>query len=370
MDSDSVNPSRGLAITGWGIVSPIGIGGDEFRHGLATGRSGAKPLNGYPGGTLPLEVACRSDFDTVSFLGTKGTRCMDRMTAMSVSAVGMALKESGVSARYDASRIGVVLGTSTGSVKSASDFIKETLVNEKPYLVNPALFPNTVMNCAAGNAAIWHKLKGLNSTISAGHLSGLLGLRYASLAIRAGRADAIVAGAVEEFCEQTAWSYYHLTGRGRRATRPLGEGCAVFVVEGPAREGEERAAEILGIEVGVYAKGHPREQAAGLAAAIKRLMGRARIAPSDITAVSLQGSERSLLSHIERRGLCEGLAGRIPAVQLRIGEQVGECFSAANALQLAALLAFFSEERTPAARFGLVTSVATNGSVGCLLVRA
>jgi 3-oxoacyl-[acyl-carrier-protein] synthase II len=298
---------------------------------------------------------------------------MDRLTAMSVSAVGMALTESGVSARYDASRIGVVLGTSTGSVKSASDFIKETLVNEKPYLVNPALFPNTVMNCAAGNAAIWHKLRGLNSTISAGHVSGLLGLRYAALAIRAGRADAIVAGAVEEFSEHTAWSYHHLTGRRRRPARPLGEGCAVFVIEGPVgavREGEAPAAELLGIQVGVYGANRPREQASGLAAAIRRVMERAQIAPSDVAAVSLQGSDRSLLSHIERQGLCEGLSGRIPAAQIRIGEQVGECFSAASGLQLAALLARFSGERTPEPRFGLVTSVGTNGSVGCLLVKA
>jgi 3-oxoacyl-[acyl-carrier-protein] synthase II len=295
---------------------------------------------------------------------------MDRLTAMSVSAVGMALNESGVSTRYDASRIGVVLGTSTGSAKSASDFIKETLVNEKPYLVNPALFPNTVMNCAAGNAAIWHKLRGLNSTISAGHVSGLLGLRYAALAIRAGRADAIVAGAVEEFSEHTAWSYHHLTSRRRRPARPLGEGCAVFVVEGPICDGDAPAAELLGIQVGVYAANRPREQASGLAAAIRRAMTRAQIAPSDIAAVSLQGSDRSLLAHIERQGLCEGLSGRIPGTQIRIGEQVGECFSAASALQLAALLARFSAEKSDTPRFGLVTSVGTNGSVGCLLVKA
>lgn len=356
-----------LAITGWGIVSPIGIGRDEFRQGVSDKRQALKSVSDYPS-FVPLAAACRAEFDTVAFLGPKGTRTMDRTTAMSVAAVGMALSDSGVRERYDASRIGVVVGTSTGSVKSASDFIKETLVNEKPYLVNPALFPNTVMNCAAGNAAIWHRLSGVNSTISAGHLSGLVGMRYASMAIRAGRADAIVAGGVEEFCEQSAWAYHHLTGGGTRTSRPLGEGSAAFVLERRADNGHSELAEILGIEVGVYGRQQPNEQAAGLAAVIKRALTRAELKPSDIDAVSLQGSDDSYLSRIEQAGLGEGLSGFEPSLQIAIGDQIGECFSAANALQVAALLASFAQSNgTP--RIGLVTAVGTNGSVGCMLVK-
>ncbi len=369
MGQNGVRASSGLAITGWGIVSPIGIGKDEFRQGLEAKRPGLRGLGDYPDGAIPFSAACRAEFNTVAYLGSKGTRCMDRTTAMSVAAVGMALKDSGVSARYDSSRIGVVLGTSTGSVKSASDFIKETLVNEKPYLVNPALFPNTVMNCAAGNAAIWHGLRGVNSTISAGHLSGLLGIRYASVAIRAGRADAIVAGGVEEFCEQSAWAYHHLTGRGTRVVRPLGEGCAAFVLESLPRDGRTAVAEVLGIESGVYGRGNDEEQAKGLAAAVQRLLNRAGLIPSDVVAVSLQGSDQSRVWRIEQAGLREGLSGAMPDVQIAIGEQVGECFSAAHALQVAALLAYCAGQRENTPLCGLVTSVGTNGSVGCMLVK-
>lgn len=363
--------SRALAITGWGVVSAIGIGRERFGRGFEAGRAGLKPVTGFPEGTLPLRAACQvPEFETVSFLGPKGTRCMDRTTAMSVAAVGMALEDSGVRERYPSERIGVVLGTSTGSVKSASDFIKDTLVNEKPYLVNPALFPNTVMNCAGGNAAIWHKLKGLNSTISGGHLSGLLGLRYATLLIRRGRADAIVAGGVEEFCEQSAWAYHLLTRNGQREARPLGEGCAVFVVEANADGGRKALAEILGIEVGVYGKGRSAEQARGLAAAIKRLLERTGIGPSEIAAVSLQSSGGSPLEEIEKQGLREGLSGAVPPRQIAIGEQVGECFSAANALQVAALLALLSQGNGHGPRFGMVTGVGTSGSVGCMVVKS
>ena len=370
MGQNNGSAANGLAITGWGVVSPIGIGRNEFCEGVDAKREGLKDVSDYPRGLMPLASACRAGFETVAFLGPKGTRTMDRTTAMSVAAVGMALGDSGVKERYDASRIGVVMGTSTGSVKSSSDFIKETLVNEKPYLVNPALFPNTVMNCAAGNAAIWHRLSGVNSTISAGHLSGLAGMRYASVAIRSGRADAIVAGGVEEFCEQSAWAYHHLTAGGTGSTRPLGEGSAAFVLERHSMNGNGNTAfaEVLGIEIGVHGRRQPEEQAAGLAGAIKRALRRAALEPADIAAVSLQGSDDSPLSRIEQAGLRHGLDGFAPPLQIAIGEQVGECFSAANSLQVAALLAAFAESNG-APRIGLVTAVGTNGSVGCMLVK-
>src|SRR5207248_2320963 len=61
-------------------------------------------------------------------------------------------------------RVGVVLGTTVGSLRSMSDYTRETLIEERPYLVSPALFPNTVMNCAAGQSAIRHGLAGINAT--------------------------------------------------------------------------------------------------------------------------------------------------------------------------------------------------------------
>jgi 3-oxoacyl-[acyl-carrier-protein] synthase II len=366
--NNGTTASDRLAITGWGVVSPIGIGRVEFRDSVDSKWQPPTTVSTDADRPMPLIAACRAQFDTVAFLGPKGTRTMDRTTAMSVAAVGMALTDSSVAERYDPSRIGVVLGTSTGSVKSATDFIRETLVNEKPYLVNPALFPNTVMNCAAGNAAIWHRLRGVNSTISAGHLSGLLGMRYATVAIRAGRADAIVAGGVEEFCEQSAWAYHHLTGGGTRTTRPLGEGCAAFVVERLAHGHDNALAEVLAIEVGVYERRQPTQQAAGLALMIKRALQRAHLVPADVAAVSLQGSDESSLARIERDGLRDGLAGFEPSIRIAIAEQVGECYSAGNALQVAALLASVVKS-TDRPRIGLVTSVGTNGSVGCMLVK-
>ncbi|MCC5603259.1 beta-ketoacyl synthase N-terminal-like domain-containing protein [Nostoc favosum] len=364
-----------LAITGWGVISPIGIGIDAFTEGCTKKSSGLKPITGYTTDPLPFDEACIiPEFETTKFLGSKGTRSMDRTTGMAVAAVGMALKYSGITVEPKQDRIGVVLGTSTGSIRSISEFTRETLVQERPYLVNPALFPNTVMNCAAGQCAIWHKLKGVNATISGGKLSGLLALRYAALTIRSGYADTLLTGAVEEFCEQTAWAYYHTSSS--RQKLPLGEGCAIFVLEKPEiaqANNRKILAEVLGCEFGVYSKiniNNAKQQAVGLASCIQKLLVSANITPSQIEVIAKCHCEIPVLHRLQDEGLSMALMGMDCAYHFSISDLIGDCFSASAAFQLAALLAFFESLPTAGNRYGLITSVGWDGTVGCMLIRA
>src|SRR6185369_14219525 len=133
-------------------------------------------------------------------LGRKGTSSFDRRSALAVVACGQAIEASDI--RVDDTnrrRIGIVLGTSLGSLKSMNDYTQETLRYDRPYLVEPLLFPNTVMNCAAGQAAIRYGLKGINATVAGCELAFLHALRYSRNAFRCEYADALLIGAVEEF---------------------------------------------------------------------------------------------------------------------------------------------------------------------------
>jgi 3-oxoacyl-[acyl-carrier-protein] synthase II len=364
-----------LAITGWGIISPIGIGRDNFTRAFWEGDSGSKLLPVEQGGAA-LEHACYvADFDTAKFLGPRGTRSMDRTTGMAVAGVGMALEHSGIDTAREASRVGVVLGTSTGSIKSIVDFTRETLVQERPYLVNPALFPNTVMNCAAGQSAIWHKLKGVNATISGGHLSALLALKYSSLTIRRGYSDVLLTGAVEEFCEPAAWAYRHTRSEATRNQRPLGEGCAVCVVEHPlAARARHRTikAEILVCEVGVFPGVNGDavlNQADGLACCIGKALARASLRPGDVVAVSTCMRGITELDRAEEAGINMAFDGNPPARQFSVSELVGDCVSAAGMFQLSALLAYF-DRRGEDGCVAVMTCMGSDGHVGCALVRS
>ena len=367
-----------LAITGWGVISPIGIGIEAFATGLRTGRSGRKPLTGYHEHVLPSDEACViPEFEATAFLGKKGTRFLDRTTTLAVATIGLAIQHGRFNIGVDnQERIGVVLGTNVGSIKSVSDFMRDTLVHERPYMVNPMHFPNAVMNCAAGQSAIWHKLKGINTTISGGRMAGLLALRYASLMLRLGYVETVFTGGVEEFCEQTAWGFHHAGLAQSEGDVLLGEGCAVFALEKPQTaeaQGREVLAEVLACEVGVYHADDDEddvsEQAAGLAQCIRRALDRAGVKPEEVWAISLHQVAPSRLARIEEEGLRLAFDNHEPARRLAIGQLVGECFSAAGAFQLAALLASFNNSPGGGGRVALMTSVAHHGSVGCAVIR-
>ena len=365
-----------LAITGWGVMSPIGMGEESFGLGMGAGKPGLKDVAGFPG-THPIAQACViPGFETQAFLGAKGTRTMDRTTGMAVATAGMVLKHRPLSGEEEQLRAGIVLGTTTGSIKSISDFTRETLVQDRPYLVNPALFPNTVMNCSAGQCAIWYKMKGVNATISGGLFSGLLAIQYASLIIRRGYADVLFTGSVEEYCEQSAWAYHLTVSEAQKERHPFGEGCAMFSLEKshagmPA--GRVKYAEILGCRVGLHFdadRNDARKNAQDISECISSVLDDAGVHPSEIWAVSKCHGESPELSRLEDEAVEIALRGHKPAHDISVVEMTGNTYSALSSMQLAALLSLHSRKSDGKGKHSLVTVVGNDGTVGCLLIKA
>ncbi|MEV6521568.1 beta-ketoacyl synthase N-terminal-like domain-containing protein [Longispora sp. NPDC051575] len=349
-----------LAISGWSAVSPFGIGPAAFTAGVRRGVSAVATVRQESRLPTP-EAGVVPDFDVRGVLGLKNTRSMDRATGIAVATVGMLLEQTG---RVGGDGVGLVLGTNTGSVKSMMDFTRDSLTQDKPYFVDPARFPNTVMNCASGQCAIWHGLRGPNSTIAGGHVTGLLALQYAARLHRCGHAGTILCGAVEEFSAQRAWLEW-LAHTGDAPAQPLGEGCAVFLLEAPetAREhGRAVHAEILGLEFGVAVDEHTAADV--LARCVRAAVAEAGVTPADVWAVAPAGYVDGR-GDAERAAIAAALAGCevLPAVSALTGDT-----SAASAtFQLAALLAH--AEGGPAGRLGVITSVDREGLVGCALLR-
>ncbi len=209
-------------------------------------------------------------------------------------------------------------------------------MHAKPYMVNPATFPNTVMNTCSGQIAIRHGLLGVNAAISGGALSWLLAVRYARTALTSGRADRLLVGAVEEVSARTAWAW-HLTGL-LTAEAPLGEGAAFFVVEpvaGP-NDGAAPVAELLGCEVGYFGGAGP-----GLSGGLRRCIASRCSAAGRGGRRRRRGAGRrsghTQLAPLERRALGAELGGLPESID--VVPTVGEAYSAGGALQLAALLA-------------------------------
>lgn len=350
-----------LYVAAAGVVSPAGLGLGPLA-GLLSGGNRAEegPVGEDAADYPPRPVRAVRDLNVREHLGRKGTKYLDRLTSFGL----VSCKEVLQGIEADGERTGVVLATNTGSVSTHSSLLHDTLTSEKPYLVNPGRFPNTVMNSTSGQIAIRNGLRGLNATVAGGQTASLLAFRHARLALDLGRVDRLLVGGAEELSAPAAWAW-HRTGALREGAA-LGEGAAVFTVqrERPAGGG---LAELLACEVRFTPE--PREYADGLANAVTRALDRSGVRPDEVDVVSLGAVHQRGLERIEERGVRTALGGGLPRT-VRVADVLGETYSASGAMQLAALLSLWQNGSPVPGVTALVTSVGRDGNAAALVVRS
>ncbi|MBA2944516.1 beta-ketoacyl synthase N-terminal-like domain-containing protein [Streptomyces himalayensis] len=361
-----------LYVTGAGVVSSAGHGlaplAEALRsksavsYGDPVGESYGDPVGDDADAYPPRPVRAVQGFRVQDHLGRKGTKYLDRLTSFGLVACKEVL-EGLEGTEREGGRTGVVLATNTGSVSTHSTLLYDTLTLEKPYLVNPGRFPNTVMNSTSGQIAIRNGLRGLNATVAGGQTASLLAFRHARLALSLGRAERLLVGGAEELSAPAAWAW-HRTGVLREGAA-LGEGAAVFTVQKEAPAGGVLA-EILACEVRFTPD--PRQYADGLADAVSRALDRSGVRPEEVDDVSLGAVHHRGLERIEERGVRAALGGGLPRA-VRVADVLGETYSASGAMQLAALLGLWEAEEAVGPRTALVTSVGRDGNAAALVVR-
>lgn len=364
-----------LVISGIGLVAPNGVGKTAFWNSCANRISGIKPISLFDTGEFRCRVGGEvADFDPVPHLGMKGLRNLDRTTLLVLVAAQQALDDARLEIDdNNRDEIGVVLGSTMGSVKSISDFDIEGL-REGPRYVNPAHFPNTVINSPASHVAIRFGLQGLNSTISTGFNASLDAFSYAMNMLRLGRAQSLLVGGVEELCLQTFLGFYKL-GLMARGTRPdpdndpfhaahcgtlLGEGAGMFCLESIEEAKRRRArvyAEVLGYGQQFEPDWNDRYEAQSVAfeETVAEALAEADLSLNDIDAVGgfangIRGAQTA------EDALLEKVFGyRFKEVdRLNVRPLIGESFSAGGAMQVAHAL---SPQRTSAGAYAAAGAV-------------
>ncbi|NJC70667.1 3-oxoacyl-ACP synthase [Planosporangium thailandense] len=352
-------------ISAWSAVSPFGIGRDQLIKGLRAGQPADDTVDSQRWKVPDERARLVPGFALREILGSKGTRSMDRVSGLAVTAVRELLAESErASTRAgESTGVGLVLGTTTGSAQSMMDFSRDSFVQAKPYFVEAARFPNAVMNCAAGQCAIWHQLKGPNATVAGGRAAGLYALNYARRLLDAGRAHTVFCGAVEEYSSARAWLEHHSRTPDEAGT-VLGEGCAVLLLEPAAGvEGQGPLAEILSVEFAMAA-GVSVKQA--LASAVRRAFRSAGVTPDDVYVVSPCAAPGD--AGAQERDLVDEVFGPGP-LRLDCAHLLGDTAAASAAFQVCAVLTLAEESADAQGRVAAVTSVDRTGVVGCALLR-
>lgn len=365
--------NRRVVITGTGVVSPLGHARDELHRSLCGGRSGFKEASAFSttGIEHPL-VGEITSFQAADYLGSRGLRALNRTSQLLTVAAELAMRDSGWTPELVANQeVGLVVGTMFCSARTISEFDIRAL-QEGPSRASPLDFANTVINAAAGQAALWHKLTGLNSTISAGSASGVQALGYAFDMIRNGVSRALLAGGVEELCFETLYTFYKsgllCISPGMQAARPipfdarrngfcLGEGAALLMLE-EAESASARGATILG-ELKGYGSAfnsqqrpNQKEDVESAAATMARAIGMALegggFAPSDIDAVSAAANGAQWHDLAEAEALSRVFNGRTQSLPVTaIKAMLGESLGASGATQVVTMLAALEDGRLP-----------------------
>lgn len=348
-------------ISNWSAVSPFGIGAKSFREGIFEGIDAVGPVDPE---LAPADLAGRAalvpDFDIRALLGRKGTRSMDRVSGLAVVCAGDLLSASrAVSEPVSDERMGMVLGTTTGSVKSMMDITRDTWRQQKPFYIDAGSIPNAIMNSAAAQCAIWHSLRGPNVTVAGGRVAGVAALRYAMRLLSSGRADAVLAGGSEEYTPERASLVHHAADRAGLA--PLGEGCGLAAVTTPEGAHETRA-DLLAARTCVVARGQTPARTIG--ALVRRSLDEAGLDPRELDWVLASNpvTEAAELSEIGKH-----LDGHAPRPLEANGW--GDAGAAHAMFGLFAVLARAEQDPTMAGRVVAVLAADRDGMVGCILLR-
>lgn len=327
-EAPTVQPRRNVVVTGAGVVSASGIGRQEFWAGVREGRGvspvaafGEKPYRSRLAGTVD-EARC------LRFIDPSYARRLDMIGRYSMAAARMAVEDAGLKiSRTNQARIGLVFGTSTGPLETV-EAVNRTIIQEGPGRVNARLFPNTVMNAAAGHICLALQIKGATTTVATGGVAGAQAIAYAQDLIARGVLDAALVIGADEFHEPVHAGYDRLSILTGTQPRPFDRHRNGFVLGGGASalllEAEERALE-RGAQprasVAGYAMTSDAYRVAGnapdgeaWAEALRRALQVAGVAPEAVGCVYADGRGAPELDRIEAGALAATFGAKLPPV--------------------------------------------------------
>src|SRR5438876_9870688 len=326
--------ARRVAITGLGLVTPLGTNVQSTWDGLLAGRSGAGPITRFDPVQSPVKFACEvKGFEPAKFLDKKEVRRYDLFAQFAIGAAEEAVADACLATSWDTvnlKRVGVLIGTGTGGLQTFEANCR-ALFEKGPSRVSPFFVPMYMPNVAAALISMRYGAKGPNyctvsacasSAHSVGDALDLIRNDKADLMIAGGAEAAITPLAVASFANMKALS--ERNDDPQTASRPfdkdrdgfvMGDGAAVLILEEwehAQRRGAKVYAEVVGY--GMTADAHhitaPAPDGAGAQEAMRLAMQSGGIRPEEIGYINAHGTSTP-----------HGDAAETAAVKAVFGEQ-------------------------------------------------
>jgi len=295
---------RRVAVTGLGMITPLGNSVAETWEGIKAGKNGIGPITRFDASEYPVTFAGEvRGFDPLNWIGKKDLKKMDFFIQYAIASSLMAMEDASLKLEGGLeNRCGVLIGSGIGGLPAIEKY-HNVLIEKGPGKVTPFFIPMVITNMASGHVSMVTGAKGPNSCVATACASGNHAIGDSYRLIQHGEADVMICGGAESAICGLAISGFAaakaLSTRNddpEHACRPfdanrdgfvLGEGAGILILEELERA-KERGAKIY-CEVKSYAMTgdayhitSPPPEGDGAVACMNATLKNAGMEPADI----------------------------------------------------------------------------------------
>lgn len=348
---------RRVAVTGLGIVAPVGSGVSDAWRSAVAGNSGIAAITLFDAANLNVRIAGEvSDPDPLlhGVVDAKEGRRISRYIKLALLASHEAITMAGEGLLSAPKRSGCAIGVGLGALEE----IEKNTINldtQGQRKVSPFFIPYTIPNMATGVIAKYYNLQGVNLAPTAACASGNHGIGEAFRAIKYGYSDVMVCGGAEAAISPLGIaSFANMRALSTRndaptaASRPFdrdrdgfvtGEGAGILVLE-ELEHAKARKAKIIAELCGYGNSGDawhitaPRPHGEGMHDCMQLALQEARLAPDRINYINAHGTSTQLNDRYESEAI--GTLFGKHASELRISSTksvTGHCLGAAGGIE-------------------------------------
>lgn len=310
-----------VVVTGYGMVSPIGLSAKESFYNAINGVSGVDNITRFDASGYPVRIAAEvKGFVPENYVDKKEVKKYDLFSLYALAAAQEALIHSGLKLEnIDPFRFGVSVGSGIGGLGTIEQY-EESLLNRGYRGVSPFFIPTAVINMAGGNIAIKFGLKGPNYATVTACASATHAIGFAARNIMYGDADIMIAGGCEATITPLAIAGFQnmkaLSTRNdkpKKASRPfdkdrdgfvVGEGAGILILE-DYEYAKKRNAKIISELVGFgmsddgYHITAPDPEGRGAIYAMQMALNDASLTPNEVDYINAHGTSTYFNDKIE-----------------------------------------------------------------------
>ncbi len=350
-----------VAVTGIGMVTPLGTGVEEVWEALVRGQSGVRAITSFDASSYPTRIAGEiRDFDPEAYMDRKTARHAARYCQLGLAAARLAVEDSGLDPEsMDPDTVGVVVSSAAGGMEEI-ERSHTVLMQRGVSRISPFMAPMMITDMAAGLIAIEMHAGGPNYAVVSACASGAHALADAAEVIRRGDAVAMIAGGAEAgitpllmgaFCQMSALS--RRNDDPERASRPfdtgrdgfvMSEGAVVMVLE-EMDHARARGAVIWGELLGagssadMYHFTAPDPAGRGAARAMAAALRHADVSPAAVGYINAHGTSTALGDIAESLAIHQVMGEHANRVAVSSTKSMtGHLLGAAGALEAAVCL--------------------------------